>query len=76
MDVIEKDEAGNVIGLNQDFENSVQGLYPFVVGGIEGVEDNRTHLSELHAPYTQAGWDVKKMGRRSDQERCRLQLVC
>lgn len=61
MDVVEKDENGNVVGLHQDFENSVQGLYPFVVGGIEGVEDNRTHLSELHAPYTQAGWDVKKM---------------
>lgn len=61
MDVVEKDENGNVIGLHQDFENSVQGLYPFVVGSIEGVSDNRTHLSELHAPYTQAGWDVKKM---------------
>ena len=29
--------------------------------GSEGVEDNRIHLSELHAPFTQAGWDVKKM---------------
>ncbi len=45
----------------QDFENNVQGIYPFVVSGIEGVEDNRIHLSELHGPYTQAGWDVKKM---------------
>ena len=50
-----------VVKFEQNFEKSVQGLYPFVVGGIEGVEDNRIHLSELHAPYTQAGWDVKKM---------------
>ena len=28
---------------------------------FRGVEDNRIHLSELHAPFTQAGWDVKKM---------------
>lgn len=32
-----------------------------MVSGSEGVEDNRIHLSELHAPFTQAGWDVKKM---------------
>lgn len=61
MDTIKKDKAGRVTGLEQNFENSVQGVYPFVIGGIEGVEDNRTHLSEMHAPYTQAGWDVKKM---------------
>ena len=58
---ITKDEYGNVVKFEQDFENNVQGIYPFVVSGIEGVEDNRIHLSELHAPYTQAGWDVKKM---------------
>lgn len=61
MDVVKKDENGNVIGMEQDFENNAQGVYPFVIGSIEGVEDNRTHLSELHAPYTQAGWDVKKV---------------
>ena len=55
------DKNGEISRFTQDFEKSVQGLYPFVVGGIEGVEDNRIHLSELHAPYTQAGWDVKKM---------------
>ncbi len=27
------------------FENVAQGIFPFVVGGVEGVEDNRTHLS-------------------------------
>lgn len=58
---ITKDENGRIVKFTQDFENSVQGVYPFVIGNIEGVEDNRTHLSELHAPYTQAGWDVKKL---------------
>ena len=60
-DNITFDNDGEVVKFTQDFEHSVQGLYPFVVGGIENVEDNRIHLSELHAPYTQAGWDVKKM---------------
>ncbi|MBS6519833.1 MAG: FIVAR domain-containing protein [Clostridiales bacterium] len=58
---ITTNDKGEVVKFEQDFEKSVQGLYPFVVAGIEGVEDNRIHLSELHAPYTQAGWDVKKM---------------
>ena len=61
MDVIRKDESGNVTGLYQDFENSVQGIYPFVIGPLEDVEDSRTHLSERHDPYTQAGWDAKKV---------------
>ncbi|KAB5607097.1 glycoside hydrolase family 101 beta sandwich domain-containing protein, partial [Bifidobacterium jacchi] len=52
---------GTLKTLTNDFENNAQGIWPFVIGGIEGVEDNRTHLSELHAPYTQGGWDVKKM---------------
>lgn len=45
----------------QDFETVVQGLYPFVIGNTEGVEDNRIHLSELHAPYTQKGWAGDKL---------------
>lgn len=45
----------------QDFESVVQGIYPFVVGNTEGVEDNRVHLSQLHAPYTQKGWAGKKV---------------
>lgn len=44
---------------NQDFENVSQGLFPFVVSEAEGVEDNRIHLSELNAPYTQRGWNNK-----------------
>ena len=58
---ITRDKDGNIVKFEQDFRNNVQGIYPFVVSGIEGVEDNRIHLSELHGPYTQAGWDVKKM---------------
>jgi len=58
---ITRDKDGNIVKFEQDFEDNVQGIYPFVISGIEGVEDNRIHLSELHAPYTQAGWDVKKM---------------
>lgn len=45
----------------QGFENVVSGIYPFVVGNTEGVNDNRIHLSELHAPYTQKGWAGKKV---------------
>ena len=53
-------EQGEIVGFTQDFEHNAQGIYPFVIGPAEGVSDNRTHLSELHAPYTQGGWDVKK----------------
>lgn len=45
----------------QDFESVVQGIYPFVIGNTEGVEDNRIHLAEKHAPYTQKGWAGKKL---------------
>lgn len=58
---IEYNEQGEIVKFTQDFEHNVQGIYPFVIGSIENVEDNRIHLSELHAPYTQAGWDVKEM---------------
>lgn len=58
---VEKDAEGKLVKFENDFENNAQGVYPFVIGGIEYVEDNRTHLSEYHAPYTQAGWDVKKL---------------
>lgn len=41
----------------QDFESVVQGLYPFVLSSAQGVSDPVTHLSQLNAPYTQAGWN-------------------
>lgn len=44
----------------QDFESVVQGLYPFVLGSAQGVNDPVTHLSELNDPYTQAGWQNQK----------------
>ena len=43
----------------QDFEEVPQGIFPFVIGNVEGVQDNRTHLAEKHAPYTQKGWNGK-----------------
>ncbi|MGV3050670.1 endo-alpha-N-acetylgalactosaminidase family protein [Streptococcus hyovaginalis] len=45
----------------QDFEQVGQGIFPFVIGGVEYVEDNRTHLAEKHEPYTQRGWNSKKI---------------
>ncbi|CVI65756.1 Endo-alpha-N-acetylgalactosaminidase precursor [Clostridiales bacterium CHKCI001] len=52
----------------QGFENVAQGLYPFVLGGAEGVVDNRPHLSKLHTPYTQAGWNGKLVNDVIDGE--------
>jgi len=47
------------ICFTEDFENITDGLYPFVKGPAGGVNDPRTHLSELHAPVTQKGWNGK-----------------
>lgn len=55
------DKDGKLVKFTQDFENNVQGIYPFVMSDIQGVEDNRPHLSEKNAPYTQKNWDVKKL---------------
>ncbi len=62
METVQNCEESDHV-FKQDFENVPQGIWPFVLGGVEGVTDNRTHLSELHAPYTQAGWynGVKKL---------------
>jgi endo-alpha-N-acetylgalactosaminidase len=43
----------------ENFENIPDGLYPFIKGPAGGVNDPRTHLAELHAPYTQKGWNEK-----------------
>lgn len=59
--VVYNPETGAATELHQDFENVPQGIWPFVVGPVENVADNRTHLSELNGEFTQAGWDVKKM---------------
>ncbi|WP_324126420.1 endo-alpha-N-acetylgalactosaminidase family protein [Bifidobacterium sp. B4114] len=60
-DGISLDQDGHLVELTCDFEDNVQGIWPFVVAGAEGVEDNRIHLAQLHEPFTQAGWDVKRM---------------
>ncbi|MBS4769802.1 discoidin domain-containing protein [Carnobacteriaceae bacterium zg-ZUI240] len=54
------DSTANKV-FKQDFENVAQGIFPFVIGNVENVEDNRTHLSEKHEPYTQRGWNDKKI---------------
>ena len=59
--VVYNPETGAATELHQDFEHVPQGIWPFVVGPVENVADNRTHLSELNGKFTQAGWDVKKM---------------
>jgi len=45
----------------EDFENITDGLYPFIKGPSGGINDPRTHLSELHFPYTQKGWNGKRI---------------
>ncbi|MHC4962265.1 MAG: endo-alpha-N-acetylgalactosaminidase family protein, partial [Planctomycetota bacterium] len=43
----------------EDFENVDEGWFPFVKGNAGGTTDPTTHISELHAPYTNAGWNKK-----------------
>lgn len=48
--------------ITQDFEDEQAiGLFPFVKAQAGGVEDPRVHLSELHDPYTQYGWNGNKV---------------
>lgn len=72
MDPVKKvDEDGNIILFQEDFENHAQGIWPFVITGPKDesgtwgahyyVEDNRIHLSEAHAPYTNAGYKDKRI---------------
>ncbi|MGH3735615.1 MAG: endo-alpha-N-acetylgalactosaminidase family protein [Micromonosporaceae bacterium] len=44
--------------LFEDFEHVDQGWWPFAKGDAGG-GDPRTHLAELHSPYTQKGWNGK-----------------
>ncbi|MFJ7128473.1 endo-alpha-N-acetylgalactosaminidase family protein [Streptomyces sp. NPDC098101] len=43
----------------EDFEAVDQGWGPFLKGDSGGTNDPRTHIAQLHAPYTQAGWNGK-----------------
>ncbi|MFD7868661.1 endo-alpha-N-acetylgalactosaminidase family protein [Streptomyces sp. NPDC059783] len=49
--------AGTVV--HEDFEHVDQGWGPFLKGDAGGSTDPRTSISQLHAPYTQAGWNGK-----------------
>ncbi|MET9519919.1 endo-alpha-N-acetylgalactosaminidase family protein [Streptomyces sp. NPDC002994] len=44
-----------------DFEAVDQGWGPFFKGNAGGVTDPRTHVAQKHAPYTQAGWNGKRV---------------
>ncbi|GAA3207839.1 endo-alpha-N-acetylgalactosaminidase family protein [Nonomuraea helvata] len=46
-------------GAVETFESAEPGWGPFVKGDAGGSFDARTHLSERHEPYTQAGWNGK-----------------
>ncbi|MDQ0793807.1 endo-alpha-N-acetylgalactosaminidase family protein [Streptomyces sp. B1I3] len=45
----------------EDFEDVDQGWGPFIKGDAGGSTDPRTSISQLHAPYTQAGWNGKRV---------------
>ncbi|MGV9375174.1 endo-alpha-N-acetylgalactosaminidase family protein [Nonomuraea sp. NPDC003707] len=53
--LFEREPAGDV----ETFESNEPGWGPFVKGDAGGSFDARTHLSERHEPYTQAGWNGK-----------------
>jgi endo-alpha-N-acetylgalactosaminidase len=53
--LFEREPAGDV----ETFESAEPGWGPFVKGDAGGSFDARTHLSERHEPYTQAGWNGK-----------------
>lgn len=58
------DENGN---FTQDFESVVEGMYPFVLGATQ-TGDQVTHLAQLNAPYTQAGWNGRVISDVIDGE--------
>ncbi|GHF66324.1 hypothetical protein GCM10010218_54830 [Streptomyces mashuensis] len=45
--------------VHEDFEHVPQGWGPFVKGDAGGTNDPRTHIAQLHAPYTRRGWNGK-----------------
>jgi endo-alpha-N-acetylgalactosaminidase len=49
------------IYFQENFEHIPSGLFPFVKGEAGGINDPRVHLAEKHSPYTQKGWDGKKV---------------
>ena len=53
--------ANDSIYFEEDFEHIPSGILPFVKGEAGGINDPRVHLAEKHSPYTQKGWDGKKL---------------
>ena len=49
------------IYFQENFEHIPSGLFPFIKGEAGGTNDPRVHLAEKHSPYTQKGWDGKKV---------------
>ncbi|MFT5250457.1 MAG: endo-alpha-N-acetylgalactosaminidase, partial [bacterium] len=49
------------IYFQENFEHIPSGIFPFVKGEAGGTNDPRVHLAEKHSPYTQKGWDGKKV---------------
>ncbi|MFJ6699158.1 endo-alpha-N-acetylgalactosaminidase family protein [Streptomyces sp. NPDC091272] len=47
--------------VHDDFEAVDQGWGPFLKGDAGGDTDPRTHVSQKNAPYTQAGWNGKRI---------------
>ncbi|MFD3512144.1 endo-alpha-N-acetylgalactosaminidase family protein [Streptomyces sp. NPDC058657] len=47
--------------VHDDFEAVDQGWGPFLKGDAGGATDPRTHIAQKNAPYTQAGWNGKRV---------------
>ncbi|MEU6392583.1 endo-alpha-N-acetylgalactosaminidase family protein [Streptomyces sp. NPDC046939] len=47
--------------ISEDFEHVPQGWGPFVKGDAGGSTDPRTHIAQRHAPFTQRGWNGKRI---------------
>lgn len=56
-----KKTATDSIYFQEDFEHIASGIFPFVKGEAGGANDPRVHLAEKHSPYTQKGWEGKKV---------------
>jgi len=56
-----KKTAIDSIYFQEDFEHIPSGLFPFIKGEAGGTNDPRVHLAEKHSPYTQKGWNDKKV---------------
>lgn len=58
---IAKIKKADNLYFSENFEYVPSGIFPFVKGPAGGVNDPRIHLAELHSPYTQKGWNGKRI---------------